>query len=83
VDCGTNWTQQQIEAAIRRGSAKIPAARKALVSEAYEKVKGGYEKIITSIKHAIPAKLKISPVSMIPHKSCLYHCILNLSFNIN
>ena len=88
VDCGTNWTQQQIEAAIQRGphiSAKLPAARQALISEAHEKVKGGYATIITyaSIKHALPPKLKISPVAMIPHKSRLYRCILDLSFNIN
>ena len=88
VDCGTNWTQQQIEAAIQRGphiSAKIPAARKALLSEAHEKVQGGYAKIVTyaSIKHALPPQLKISPVAMIPHKSRLYRCILDLSFNIH
>jgi hypothetical protein len=88
VDCGTNWTQQQIEAAIQRGphiSAKIPAAREALLSEAHEKVQGGYAKIVTyaSIKHALPPQLKISPVAMIPHKSRLYRCILDLSFNIH
>ena len=66
-------------------SAKIPAAHTALLAEAHEKVKGGYAKIITygSIKDALPPQLKISPVAMIPHKSRLYRCILDLSFNLN
>ena len=87
VDCGNNWTHEQIIAALQRGphiSAHHPIARKCLIDEAHEKVRGGYAKIIKfkNIKDNIPASLKISPVAMIPHKSRLYRCILDLSFNI-
>jgi hypothetical protein len=87
VDCGDNWTTPQIIAAIKRGphiSAHHPIARKCLIDEAIEKQKGGYAKIIKfkDIKNNLPPSLKISPVAMIPHKSRLYRCILDLSFDI-
>ena len=88
VDCGANWTNEQIIAAIQRGphiSAHNPVARKCLIEEAKEKERGGYAKIIKykEIKNDIPPSLKISPVAMIPHKSRRYRCILDLSFDIN
>ena len=88
VDCGENWTKAQIEAAIRRGphvSAKHPIARKCLIAEAKEKEKGGYATIVKygNIKHSLPPEMKISPIAMIPHKSRLFRCILDLSFVLN
>jgi hypothetical protein len=88
VDCGKDWTTEQIIAAILRGphiSAHNPIAKQCLIDEAFEKQRGGYAKIIKfkEIKNNIPKSLKISPVAMIPHKSRQYRCILDLSFDIH
>ena len=87
TSCGEDWTQEHIEAAIKKGphaSAKHPTALKALHAETKEKVMNGYAKIICygDIKHNLPAKLKISPVAMIPHKSRAFRTILDLSFQL-
>ena len=84
---GPNWSKQQIIAALKRGphiSAKDPIAAKCLHEETNEKIKGGFAKIVRGgdIKHNIPPSLKISPTAMIPHKSRLFRCILDLSFQI-
>ena len=88
ADCGQQWTKQQIETAIRRGphiSAREPTARRALLNEALEKERGGYAKIIRygDIRNKLPPTLKIHPVAMIPHKTRMYRCILDLSFDIH
>jgi hypothetical protein len=87
VDCGPAWTTTHIIAALKRGahpSAKLPTARACLVSEAQEKVKNGYARIIKwkDIKDNLPTNFKLSPVAMIPHKSRLYRCILDLSYQL-
>ena len=87
LDCGPNWSKEQILTSIKRGphiSAKDPTAAECLHKETQEKIQGGYAKIISwgDIKNNIPPSLKISPVAMIPHKSRLYRCILDLSFQI-
>ena len=38
--------------------------------------------IFGNIRHKIPTKLKMSPISMIPHKRKAYRCILDLSLHI-
>ena len=88
VDCGKEWSEEQIIAAILRGphiSAHHPVAKQCLIDEALEKERGGYATIIKfkDIKNQLPKSLKISPVAMIPHKSRQYRCILDLSFDIN
>lgn len=87
ADCGADWTREQIEAAIRRGphpSAMNPDAKEALFAETDDKVANGYAKVIRygDIKKHLPAKLKISPVAMIPHKSRSFRTILDLSFRL-
>ena len=87
VDCGEDWTADQINNALKYGahpSAKAPEALKCLIEEAETKVKNGFAKIITwkEIKNNIPSKLKISPIAMIPHKSRKFRGILDLSFHI-
>ena len=87
VDCGDDWTHDQILAALRYGShptAKDPIARACLLSETAEKVDKGFARVVTwgSIKNNIPPKLKLSPVAMIPHKSRKFRCILDLSFAV-
>ena len=87
VQCGPNWSIQQILAALQRGlhiSAKDLIATECLHNETNDKVKGGFAKIVKwgDIKHNIPPALKLSPIAMIPHKSRLFRCILDLSFQI-
>ena len=87
VDTGPEWTREQIEEAIRRGphkSANEEGAVEFLKNETNEKVKNNYAKVVRygDIQSNLPANFKISPVSMIPHKSKLFRCILDLSFQL-
>ena len=87
ANCGPNWKQEHIEAAILKGphsSATDPQALIALHEETAEKVKNGYATVVRygDIKDKIPPKLKISPVAMIPHKSRDFRTILDLSFRL-
>ena len=87
TDCGPDWTKSHIEAAILKGphsSAHDPEALKALHLETTDKVTNGYAKVIRygDIAENLPAKLKISPVAMIPHKSRAFRTILDLSFRL-
>ena len=87
VDCGPNWTTEKILLLLQRGphpSANEPDAIDQLREETKDKVKHQYARVVKwgEIKDNIPPKLKISPVAMIPHKSKLYRCILDLSFSL-
>ena len=87
VNCGEDWTTEQINMALKYGahpSAKVPEALKCLIAEAQTKVANGFAKIIKwkDIKNNIPTKLKISPLAMIPHKSRKFRGILDLSFKL-
>ena len=87
VDTGPNWSRNQIEEAIKRGphkSAHEDGAVEFLINETNEKVKYNYAKVVRygDIQENLPSNLKISPVSMIPHKSKLFRCILDLSFQL-
>lgn len=87
VDTGPNWTKEQIKEALARGphqSAFLPGAREFLLRETKEKVKHGYAKLIRygDIKDRLPENFKLSPISMIPHKSKEFRTILDLSFQL-
>ena len=87
VDCGPNWSRQQIVALLLRGPHRSAMQRRAiqqLRTETTEKTNQGYARIVQwgGIKDDIPPKLKISPVAMIPHKSKAFRCILDLSFEL-
>ena len=87
VDCGPDWTIEQLMAALAYGahpSAKFPEALKCLIAEAETKVANGFATIVTwrDIKDRLPKKIKLSPVAMIPHKSRAFRGILDLSFHI-
>ena len=87
VDCGPNWSHEQIQAALEYGahpSAKDPLALKCLIAEAQTKVKNGFATIIKwkDVKNNIPPNFKLSPVAMIPHKSRAFRGILDLSFQL-
>ena len=85
VDCGPNWTKQQIDEALDYGAhptAREPEALKCLIKEAEEKEKEGFVHILRwgDIKDNLHPLFKLSPVAMIPHKSRLFRAILDLSF---
>jgi hypothetical protein len=84
VDCGDDWTLEQLEAAILNGalaSANIPEAAAACKKEALEGVKEYSCRLVNwiDIKDNFPANLKISPLAAVPHKFRKYQMILNLS----
>jgi hypothetical protein len=87
VDCGEDWDMTKIMAMLERGphiSAKDPQAITQLQAETKEKVKNNYARVVrfSDIRSNIPNLLKISPVTMIPHKSKAFCCILDLSFEL-
>ena len=65
-------------------SALVPDAIQFLRDEATEKVHNNYAKIVTygDIRNSLPSNFKVSPVSMVPHKSKLYRTILDLTFRL-
>ena len=87
VDCGRDWTRQELQAAVTRGShpsAKDPAAATACRKEALERVKDGCCNVIrwSQLQKACPTNLKVSPIAAIPHKSRAFRMILDLSFSL-
>ena len=87
LDCGQDWTMEQMEAAIQKGphqSAQSPEASNALRTEALERITGGSCRVMKwkDIKDNPPPKLKISPIAAIPHKSQLFRMILDLSYKL-
>jgi hypothetical protein len=76
-----------MQAAVDRGphqSALAPEAIQQLNEEVTAKVKAGQARIVDwlDIRDNPPPQLKISPISMIPHKSRKYRTILDLSFSL-
>ena len=87
VDTGRDWTHDELQAAVNRGphsSALDPDAIAQYKLEIADKVKSGQAKVHlwSDIKKNPPAKLKISPFAMIPHKSRKFRGILDLSFPV-
>jgi hypothetical protein len=87
VDCGDDWTLEQLEVAIRNGahaSANVPEAVKACKKEALERVKEELCRLVNweDIKNNFPKNLKISPLAAVPHKSHVYRMILYLLFQL-
>jgi hypothetical protein len=76
-----------MQVSINRGphkSALAPDAIDQLHFDVKEKVQAGQAKIVdwNDIKDNPPAQLKISPISMIPHKLRKHRTILDLSFSV-
>ena len=74
-----------LEEALRRGahpSAQQLEAATALRNETLEKVQQGFAHLISwkLLRKKLPAKLKLSPIAAIPHKSRAFRMILDLSF---
>jgi hypothetical protein len=84
---GKPWTREAMQAAIDRGphiSALAPEAIDQLNLEVQEKVRCGQARLVKweDIRDNPPEQLKISPISMVPHKSRKFRTILDLSFPI-
>jgi len=84
---GKPWTRDMMQAAVDRGphqSALAPDAIDQLTEEVRAKVAAGQARIVDwkDICDNPPPQLKISPISMIPHKSRKYRTILDLSFSL-
>ena len=87
VDCGPDWSCEQIMLLLRRGPHKSANSKEAinqLREETINKVNHGVAKIVkwVNIKNKIPPRLKILPVAMILHKSKKFRCILDLTFKL-
>lgn len=87
VKTGRPWTIAEMQCAIDRGphrSALDPDAISQLREEVAAKVKANQARIVdwNDIKHDPPPQLKVSPISMVPHKSRRFRTILDLSFAI-
>lgn len=87
VDCSPNWTKDQVKAAMIKGpntSSTNLDALHTLHEETIEKVQNGYAAIIQygDFMHALPEKLNISLIAMIPHKSRAFCTILDLFFRL-
>lgn len=77
ADCGTPWTRDHIEQALKHGphkSAREKDARDTLCQEMLTKIRDGFAKLVQygDIKDHIPKHLKIFPVACIPQKSQLH-----------
>ena len=81
------WTVTEMQCAIDRGphkSALHPDAISQLHEEVATKVKAKQACIVdwNDIKHNPPLQLKVLLIAMVPHKSCCFRTILDLSFAI-
>ena len=71
VDCGEDWTREQIYAAIKKGphqSARTPEAIQLFKEDIDYQVKAGFARIVdwNTIKDNPLAQLKVSPVAAVP-----------------
>jgi len=87
VDCGPTWSRDHLAAMAQWGPHKLatsPEAIWCLCKETMEKVEQGLACLVfwDDIKDAPHPNRKISPIAAVPHKSRLYHLILDLSFQL-
>jgi hypothetical protein len=85
AETGPDWHPDLLDEAVRRGahpSAQDPIAAEALYKETMDKVAQGFARIVPwkDLRKHLPAKLKVSPIAAIPHKSRSFRMILDLSF---
>jgi hypothetical protein len=87
VDCGEDWTLEQIEAAIKQGPHKLALDPEsiALIEEdvAYE-VRAGYAEVVdwSKLRRQLPQQLKVSPLAVVPQHNHRGHMIPDLSFPV-
>jgi hypothetical protein len=88
VDCGADWSRETIDLAILKGphtSARTPEAIRLISEDVAYQVNAGFSRIITweSIKDNPPAKLKVSPLAVVPQLNRRGRLILDLSFPVH
>mmetsp|Transcript_24094 Transcript_24094/g.41261 ORF Transcript_24094/g.41261 Transcript_24094/m.41261 type:complete len:173 (-) Transcript_24094:120-638(-) len=88
VNLGRNWTKEEISAAVEHGphsSTMEPDMMAYLQEEVKRKEEAGQCKIYdwNSIKDNLPSEMKVSPISVIPHKSRAFQAILDLLFALH
>ncbi len=84
---GQPWTQELMQAAVDQGPCCLALSDGSIAhfrAEVNEKVKSKQAKLVMwdSIKDSPPVELKISPIAAIPHKSKIFHSILDPSFHL-
>ena len=87
VDCGPDWTRDQIIAAVERGphqSATTADAVALFADDIQYQVDAGFTRIVDweDVKRNMPANLKISPVAVVPQQNRRDRIILDLSFPV-
>lgn len=87
VDCGAEWSPATIQLAIEKGphqSAAVPEAWELFEEDVKYQVEAGFSRIVEwdAIKDALPRKLKISPVALVPQANRRPRIILDLSFPV-
>ena len=87
VDCGIDWTQEQIEATIQQGphtSALTPESIALIEEDVVYQVQAGYAEIVEWewLKRNQPSNLKVSPLAVVPQKNRRGRMILDLSFPV-
>jgi hypothetical protein len=87
IDCGEDWTMEQLKAAIQQGPHKLALDPEsiALIEEdvAYQ-VRAGYAQVVdwSWLKNHLPPQLKVSPIAVVPQANRRGHMILDLSFPV-
>jgi hypothetical protein len=87
VDCGEDWTCEQIRTAVEKGphqSARTPEAVQLFKEDIEYQVSAGFARIIEwdAIKANPPNGLKVSPVAAVPQANRRPRIILDLSFPV-
>jgi hypothetical protein len=87
VECGEDWTLEEIEAAVAQGphqSAQTPEALELIQEDIAYQVRTGYAEILewSWLKENLPAQLKISPLAVVPQANRRGQIILDLSFPV-
>ena len=86
MDCGTNWTLNQLEATINydaHPSDTLPKYLQLIEEETPDKLSKWFARIVRwgDLNLNILSKIKFSRFSITPHKSRLFQCILDMSLN--
>ncbi len=88
VDCGADWSREAIDLAIQKGphrSALDATTMQTVHEDVHYQVEAGFSSIVLwdNIKEALPKRLKISPLAVVPQKDRWGRLILDLSFAVH
>eukprot|EP00978_Attheya_sp_CCMP212_P039150 scaffold201042_cov52-Attheya_sp.AAC.2 len=88
VDCGADWSRDTINLAIQKGphtSARTPESIGLIAEDVAYQVNAGFSRIITwdSIKDNPLAKLKVSPLAVVPQLNRRGRLIIDLAFPVH